>query len=135
MTLVFPQEIEVWYVLPAVRRELALELKRLGLTHSDIAKKLFVTNAAVSQYLSGKRAKKSSSEITNAIKNVVLESSKRIALGESNAVCEVTVIAKKIWEDKLVCRLHKQHAKNLLPKNCDWCFKQKTRNLALNKKT
>ncbi|MFH1650153.1 MAG: hypothetical protein ABIA93_06390 [Candidatus Woesearchaeota archaeon] len=49
------QEIEVWFVLPALRRELALELKKGGLKQRDIAGLLGLTEAAVSQYLAGKR--------------------------------------------------------------------------------
>ena len=38
--LIFPQEIEVWYVLPAIRKQLALELIKQGLTQSQVSKLL-----------------------------------------------------------------------------------------------
>ena len=51
-----PQSIELHYVLPAVRREIALKLKEKGLGQKEIAKRLSVTEAAVSQYINDKRA-------------------------------------------------------------------------------
>ncbi len=46
------------YKVPAIKAKLARELKEKGLRQKDIATLLDVTEAAVSQYLSGKRAKK-----------------------------------------------------------------------------
>lgn len=51
-----PQEIEVFYILPAIRRELTIAMKDLGFTQKRIAKLLGVTEPAISQYLSKKRA-------------------------------------------------------------------------------
>ena len=50
-----PQEIEVQYIIPALRRELVKELKALKLSQKQIADELELTEAGVSQYLSGKR--------------------------------------------------------------------------------
>ena len=46
-----PQEIEVWYIIPAVRRELAKSMVKIGLKQKQIAVTLGITEAAVSQYL------------------------------------------------------------------------------------
>ena len=54
--LLHPQEIEVLYILPAIRRELTIEMKKIGLEQKKIAEYLCVTEAAVSQYLNSKRA-------------------------------------------------------------------------------
>ena len=54
--LLQPQEIEVFYILPALRRELAVSLKSAGKSQKAIAGLLGVTEAAVSQYFSSKRA-------------------------------------------------------------------------------
>ena len=54
-----PQEIEVWYVLPALRREYAKVLiKEHKLSQKGVAEILQVTESAISQYLTGKRASK-----------------------------------------------------------------------------
>jgi len=53
-----PQEIEVWYIIPAVRRELSVTLaEKYKLKQKEIAKILGTSEAAISQYLSKKRAK------------------------------------------------------------------------------
>ena len=52
-----PCEVSLWYVLPLIRKGLARELvKSHGMTQAAVARKLSITDAAVSQYLSGKRA-------------------------------------------------------------------------------
>lgn len=52
-----PQEIEVWYLLPAMRRELArVLLAEHDLKQKEVAKLLGVTEAAISQYKKSKRA-------------------------------------------------------------------------------
>ena len=53
-----PQEIMVWHILPAIRRELSKVLvKEHKLTQKQVAELLGITEAAVSQYLKSKRAK------------------------------------------------------------------------------
>jgi len=53
-----PCELIVWYVLPAIRREFARVLvKEFNLTQREAARKLGVTESAVSQYLKSKRGK------------------------------------------------------------------------------
>ncbi len=72
-TWMMPQEVEVWYVLPAIRRELAKAMKekevpRKGedgkvkqhrITQKEIAKMLGVTEPAITQYLLKKRGLRS----------------------------------------------------------------------------
>ena len=53
-----PQEIEVWYVLPALRRQFVLAFKEHGLRQKEIAKIMTISEAAVSQYLKNKRGSK-----------------------------------------------------------------------------
>ena len=50
------QELEVWYIIPNIRKELALALNNQGLNQVEIAKKLGITKAAVNQYFHKKRA-------------------------------------------------------------------------------
>ena len=53
-----PQEIEVWYLLPALRKEVAKELvEKHKLRQKEVASMLDITEAAVSQYLKHKRGK------------------------------------------------------------------------------
>ncbi len=53
----FPCELVANKILPTVKCELAKTMKNQGITQRKIAELLFLTEAAVSQYLSGKRAK------------------------------------------------------------------------------
>jgi hypothetical protein len=53
--VIFPCEKAVWYHLPQIRADLAIELVKTGMTQSQAAKKLGVTPAAVSQYIHKKR--------------------------------------------------------------------------------
>ena len=56
--MLLPQEIEVWYVLPALRRDMCKELVRKGLTQRKTAEMFGITEAAVSHYINSKRASK-----------------------------------------------------------------------------
>lgn len=53
--MIFPCEKAVWYYLPQIRADLAIELVKTGMTQSQAAKKLGVTPAAISQYIHKKR--------------------------------------------------------------------------------
>ena len=51
-----PQEIEVWYIIPAIRRELTkILIKQYNLKQKKVAMLLGISEAAISQYLSNKR--------------------------------------------------------------------------------
>lgn len=55
-----PCEKLVWNALPCIRRRIAEKLKEKGLSQRDIAQKVGVSEAAVSQYFSNKRGKNTS---------------------------------------------------------------------------
>jgi len=89
-----PCELIVWYVLPAIRREFARVLvKEFNLTQREAAKKLGVTEAAVSQYLKSKRGKdmKFNQEIIDEIEKSakeILESKKdSLTIEKTCSVC------------------------------------------------
>ena len=50
------QEIEIWYIIPSIRREFAVIMSKKGLSQKDISKKLGITEPAISQYIKQKRA-------------------------------------------------------------------------------
>ena len=50
-----PCQKVIWYLLPALRREIAKTMVEMGKKQNEIADKLGVTEAAVSQYIKGKR--------------------------------------------------------------------------------
>ena len=113
-----PQEIEVHYIIPAIRKELSLELKNLGLDQKNIAEKLGVSEAAISQYISGKRA----CDIcltTNILKELKI-SAKRM-INNSLFVEELQLLLKLARKERLVCKIGQN--KGCAPKNCEACFK------------
>lgn len=79
--MIFPCEKAVWYHLPQIRADLALELVKTGMTQSQAAKKLGVTPAAVSQYIHKKRGQQSvksriyRQEIKAAVKKICEDAS------------------------------------------------------------
>ena len=50
-----PCEMVVWYVIPAIRSELAKDLLKLGMKQKTISELMDITQPAVSQYLTDKR--------------------------------------------------------------------------------
>ncbi len=86
-TWMMPQEVEVWYVLPAIRRELAKvmktkvvqradvdgEVKEHKITQKEIAKMLGVTEPAITQYLLKKKDKRSRGDQVSIPKQILRE--------------------------------------------------------------
>ncbi len=102
-----PQEIEVWFVLPAIRRELAKSLVGYGLAQKEVAEKLGVTEAAISQYLNSKRAKEV--EFDQELNKRIKESAKRIVDKKYNLIKEVQGICDLFKKRKFMCEIHKKH--------------------------
>lgn len=111
-----PQEIEVWYIIPAIRKEIAAALQKKGMKQKEIALRLGVTDAAVSQYFSSKRG--SEVRFSRKIKNEIGESVERILKG-SSVLPEIQRICRICKEDRLCCYVHKHHG---APKDCRVCF-------------
>lgn len=114
-----PQEIEVWYILPAIRREIAKELINLGLKQKEIADILELTEPAVSQYFKSKRAK--DVRFDSKIKRKIKEAANRIYQKPGILFKEIQDICNLIRKDKLICEVHKKYDK--LEKGCCICFK------------
>ena len=114
-----PQEIEVWYTIPALRRALAKALLDQELSQKRIAGVMGITEAAVSQYLHSKRA--SEVVFSKKIEVEIKKSAKLIAQDPKKMMQEMMRLTR-IEDVKLVtCKLHKNHDQNL-PSNCETCF-------------
>ncbi|MBS3095404.1 hypothetical protein J4231_01870 [Candidatus Woesearchaeota archaeon] len=116
--LLQPQEVEVFYIIPAIRRELALCMKDIGYKQKDIAKRLGTTEPAVSQYIRAKRATEVQfdSNIKKEIKNSVNGIKDHKTLTEA-----VQRILKKINKSRVTCGICKK--KISLEENCNICFR------------
>jgi len=109
-----PQEIEVWYVIPAVRRELARVLvEKHDMKQKDVAKLLGTTEAAVSQYLHNKRANEIN--FSQDMKRDIEISAKLIAKDGKKAVSEILRLVNLAKKQGLSCDLCKKYNKGILP--------------------
>ena len=117
-----PQEIEVRYILPAIRRELArifIEVHKLS--QKETAKMLGLTEAAISQYQHSKRAKEV--VFSDSVVNEIEESAKRI-FAEKNSrqrlIAEMYRISGLTKVRHILCDLHRAQSKEL--ESCNICF-------------
>ncbi len=117
-----PQEIAVWYILPALRKELTLEMKKLGLDQKTIAKVIGVTEAAVSQYIREKRA----NEITfdDQTKEEIKKSAQLISQNGKLLFQEMQHLLESALQNKVVCKACQYHNEGL-PDTCDICLTKK----------
>ena len=117
-----PQEIEVRYILPAIRRELArIYIQEHSLSQKEAAKILGLTEAAVSQYQHSKRAKEVvfSTDVVNEIrvsaKKIIAEKANRQRL-----IAEMYRISGLTKVRHILCDIHRAQSKEL--ESCNVCF-------------
>ena len=117
-----PQEIEVWYIIPAIRRELAkIFIKDYNLAQKKVDEILGVTEAAISQYLNLKRGNET--KFSKKEKEKIKISAKKIIKDPNNFMKNFYDLCVSLRESKLICKLHKSHDKSV-PKNCNICFQK-----------
>ena len=112
-----PQEVEVHYILPALRSALTKELKAQGKSQKEIAQLLNVTEPAVSQYGSAKRAKHV--EVSPSVKAEVA----KVAMGVQNkddVMCKTQALLKVVRTEGITCSMCKSVAG--APPNCTICL-------------
>lgn len=115
-----PQEIEVWYIIPALRRELAKSLiEDCKLTQKKVAVFMGITEAAVSQYMNSKRAKEVM--FSNASNKQIKISAKKIAEEKSSIVKEMVSLTKSSDIKKVMCDIHRKLTGDP-HKKCKVCF-------------
>lgn len=104
--MLLPQEIEVWYVLPAIRRAMCKELIAQGLTQRKTAKLFRLTEAAVSQYVNSKRAGKVKfrSKFMVELKNVCT----MIREGKMTAYEGLQILSKEFRQSGQICAIHRK---------------------------
>ena len=90
-----PCETLVWDVLPCIRRQLAEKLKEKGLSQRNIAQKIGVSEAAVSQYFSNKRGKNSTFD--HEMEQEINQSAEAVFKGADaiQEICRLCTIAKE----------------------------------------
>ena len=115
-----PQELEIWYLFPALRRELSKEMIKLNLKQADIARRLGTTRAAVSQYLKSKRAQKIKFDIKT--KKAIKETAKQLISEDKSLIFHMQKLLHIAKQNKVLCRLHQLEVKDH-DKNCEVCMR------------
>ena len=117
MSVTLPQEIEVWYIIPAIRRELARAMLGTGLKQRDIAGILGITEAAVSHYINSKRA--DYVKFSRGILEEIKRSADNIVKG-GNVIMEIQRLCNICRKEGIVCRIGKMCGN--VPRHCRVCF-------------
>jgi len=111
--LLLPQEIETFYVIPTLRRYLALNLLQQGMSQKTIALILGVQSAAISQYRSTKRGHKV--EFDTGILDEIKASASRIT-NHFTYLQETQRLLAVIRQTNTLCHIHKQFSS--VPNDC-----------------
>jgi len=113
--LKIPCEIIVWYLLPGIRREIAMSLiDDHHLTQTKAAGLLGVTEAAVSQYRSAKRGNLSIEDET--IKSEIKISATRIIDGDEVIMMkEMCRICGLVKSSNILSELYTEHTGSPMP--------------------
>jgi len=108
-----PQEVEVWYIIPAVRKELAKQLtQKYNLSYEKAGLILGISKAAISQYLSNKRANKI--KLSSEVKKSIKKSAEIINENPKLALIEMQKILKFMKDKKCSCNVCKKYNKEVL---------------------
>lgn len=117
--LLQPQELEVYYILPALRRELAKALKAQGKSQKDISEIFCVSEAAISQYLHDKRG--ADVDFNQKLQGIIKDSATRIK-DKTVFIKETQQLLQKVWKEKVVCNVCHDQNGTAIPKGCAVCF-------------
>lgn len=117
-----PQEVEVFYVLPALRREIAHAMKLKGKSQKEIASLLGITEPAVSQYFSSKRA--NHMDFDSKVSASIRDASARI-VDQQSLVRETQGLLRMLRAERVICRMHASLGQ--VPTNCNLCFEHETK--------
>ena len=116
-----PQEIEIWYLIPSLRKELAkIFISDYELKQKQVAKLLGITEASVSHYANAHRGQNISFSKVELGK--IKESAKKIFNGKSPLIKELYSLCLHFRKSKTLCRVHKNFDKNVAS-GCNVCFK------------
>ena len=99
------QKIELNFIIPAIRKRFIELLEKQSLNDSEIARKLKITKAAVSQYKHKKRGK--NIKFPKEVMKEIEKSAKAIANGKS-ADAETLNIINKMKKSRDICIICKE---------------------------
>ena len=122
MQHIMPQEIEVWYLIPALRKELSkIFIKDYGLAQKKAAELLGISEAAVSQYIKEKRAK--DIKFTKSELKIVKSTADKIVKDKKNSMKYLYEACIAFRGSNTVCDLHRKRNKDI-PAKCTICMEE-----------
>ena len=113
-----PQELEVWYVIPALRKAFSEIMVKKGFKQKEIAEKLEIGKSAVSQYLKSQRGtelkfdKKMLKKIEKSVDNMLKN--------KSTTREEIIGLCSLIRKEGILCCFRKSKDQNM--KKCEVCL-------------
>jgi predicted transcriptional regulator len=121
-----PCEITVKSVLPTIRALIAKELTRtFGLKQEETAKRLGVSQSAISHYIRETRGTALDLEkeegIQKAIKKIAIEIYKNNEYS-NKIISKLCDVCKLIRRKRLICSIHEQYEVDLDAEKCEVCL-------------
>ncbi len=113
--ILYPQEIEVYYIIPTIRKYLASFIKATGKTQKEIASILHVRESTISQYTTAKRGATITFSIS--IQEAIKTAATRIT-STLDVIRETQHILALIRTSGELCSIHKQLSP-FIPQNCN----------------
>ena len=119
MPQLMPQEVEVWYLIPALRSELSkIFVRDHKISQRKAAKILGITESAISQYLKSKRGKEIKFSADELKK--VRSTAKDIISDPDNSMKHLYRLSKNMRGSDSMCKLHKKRDCSI-GEDCDIC--------------
>ncbi len=116
-----PCELVQREFLPSVRTQLARELSQRGLSQSEIARRMNITQAAVSKYLSQPKAKSAPIDEISSLARKLVEmalSDEFTAADKIKAICSTCMLLRI---GSHICKSHKERFNELNEIDCQIC--------------
>lgn len=125
MSLRFPSEVVVERVLPTVRAMLARALDDRGLTQEEIAGRLGVSQAAVSQYLRGADLKErfADDDRLQATVETIADGFASGSMDGYEALGELLAVIREFEDRGPICAVHEEEMPALAGLGCDLCVR------------
>jgi uncharacterized protein len=102
----FPQEVVVWYILPAIRKKIAQGLICSGMSQKEVAKLMKTSEATISHYKKEKRAKENI--FGNEIDKDINKSVKKILSNNQSLFSEIIRLNSLSKVKHITCELYKK---------------------------
>jgi len=110
---VLPQEIEVWYIIPALRKEFSrILIEKYDFTYEKVGEILGISKSAVCQYISKKRASKF--KLSDKIKHEIEKSADKIYKNNKIVLSEIQKVLVLMRKKKYCCEACKKYNSGVL---------------------